>query len=95
MNNETHIVSLILHVKPEKSGLILDRASALPKSECLNDPDTGRLVLVFEAGSDDALSDWIRQINDWPGVLSSQLCYHHCESDESLNEEMENVIHTS
>ena len=95
MNGETHIVSLIVHVIPEYRVDVLNNAKQLPQSECHTDNTSHKFVIVFEVESEAALAIWFDQINSWQGVLSTQLCYHHCEPDESLNEEIQNATYTS
>ncbi len=95
MNNETHIVSLIIYCRPEFISKVIDKTKDLPNSECHSIQDSHKLVLIFEVNSEFALSSSIDEINNWQGVLSVQLCYHHCEPNESLQEEIQYAIHTS
>lgn len=95
MDNDVHIVSLIIHARPENKDEVMAEANKLPQSECHSGNDDHKFVLVFEAESEATLSSWINEINEWNGVLSSQLCYHHCESSESLQEEIQYATHTS
>ena len=88
MNNEIHIVSLLIHVKPGELHDAMQLATAFPNAECHADDKNHKFVLIFEAGSEHDLNSSIDQINNWKGILSSQLCYHHCEPVESLNEEI-------
>jgi len=89
MNRETHIVSLIVQLVPEYKDEIIKKASLIPLSEYYTDSHVHKLVIVFEAESESTLSTWFDDINNWQGVLSTQLCYHHCESNESLQEEIQ------
>lgn len=95
MNNDVHIVSLIIHALPEHMHEVQDKANKLPQSECHSNKDDHKFVLVFEAESESELSSQINEINTWKGVLSTQLCYHHCEPNESLQEEIQYATHTS
>ena len=95
MKNETHIVSMIIYTRPEYLDEILAKASKLPEAECLSSIKEHKFVLVFEAESETGLSCFMDEINSWKGVLSSQLCYHHCETNESLQEEINHEIHAA
>lgn len=79
---------MVVHVRPEFRDEILEKANRLLNAECHHDDNRHKIVLMFEAESDDALSSGMNTINSWRGVLSSQLCYHHCEPLESLEEEI-------
>lgn len=95
MNEDVHIVSLIVYVNPEYLDAVMDNANKLPHAECHFDKEGHKFVLVFEAESESALSSYVDQLNNWNGVLSTQLCYHHCEPNESLLEEMRYATYTS
>ena len=95
MNNETHIVSMVIYCLPEKINEAILKAKALDQAECHSDPDQNKFVLVFEAASEAEVSNQMDQINAWDGVLSAQLCYHHCETNESLQEEIDHEIHAA
>lgn len=95
MNGETHIVSLIVHVSPEHKAAVMAKANQLPRAECHSDDEAHKFVLVFEAESEAMLNRWFDEINSWEGVMSAQLCYHHCESYESLQEEIQYANHAS
>jgi len=93
MNNDVHIVSLIIHARPEYKDDVLEKANRFPQAECLSNKEDHKFVLVFEAESEIELSSQVDEINSWQGVLTTQLCYHHCESIESLQEEIQNENH--
>ena len=95
MSDDIHIVSLIVYVAPESLDKVVDRANKLPQAECHFNEGAHKFVLVFEAESDSALSSQVEEINNWEGVMSTQLCYHHCEPKESLLEEIQYATHTS
>ena len=89
MSDDVHIVSLIIHVLPEFKNQVLSKANNMPQAECHANKDDNKFVLVFEADSDAVLSSSMDEINNWQGVMSVQLCYHHCETNESLQEEIQ------
>ena len=88
MSNERHIVSMVVHCLPMKLDEIVDKVNTFPNAECHFDRNKNKLVLLFEADSESGITSYIDQLNSWNGVLSAQLCYHHCESDDSLQEEI-------
>lgn len=89
MSDDVHIVSLIIHVLPEYKNEVLSRANKMPQAECHSTKKDNKFVLVFEAESDAVLSSSMDEINNWQGVMSTQLCYHHCETNESMQEEIQ------
>jgi nitrate reductase NapAB chaperone NapD len=95
MSQDIHIVSVIIYANPEYLDDVLSKANKLPQAECHSNQGDHKFVLVFEAESDFELSSTIDEINSWKGVLSTQLCYHHCEPTESLQEEIQYATHTS
>lgn len=95
MSDDVHIVSLIIHVLPEFKNEVLNKASNMPQAECHSNIEDNKFVLVFEADSDAVLSSSMDEINNWQGVMSVQLCYHHCETNESLQEEIQYANQTS
>ena len=52
MNNETHIVSLIVQLVPAHKDEIIQKASLIPSSEYYTDNHVHKLVIVFEAESE-------------------------------------------
>ena len=88
MLKDIHIVSLMIQVRPEYKQAVIDKAVDIPSAEYFSDEGVNKLVLVFEADSESELIAQIDKINSWQGVLSSQLCYHHCEPNAALQEEM-------
>lgn len=95
MSNDIHIVSLVIYCKPEYFDEVFSNASKLPEAECYSNENDHRFVLVIEVDSEMELTAQIDEINNWKGVLSIQLCYHHCEPNESLLEEIQYATHTS
>ncbi len=95
MSDDIHIVSLIIYASQECINAVLAKANKLPEAECHSNEGDHKFILVFEAESDSALSAQVNEINNWKGVLSTQLCYHHCEPTESLLEEIQYATHTT
>ena len=88
MPKDVHIVSLIIMVRSEHKRSVIDNIEKIPGAENFSDEGVNKVVMVFEAESESDLVSQINEINGWQGVLSSQLCYHHCESNVALQEEM-------
>jgi nitrate reductase NapAB chaperone NapD len=95
MSNDIHIVSLIVYVSMDCLDDVLKKSKQLPEAECHHNEGDHKFIIVYEAESESALTSQIDQINNWRGVLSTQLCYHHCEPNESLLEEIRYATHTS
>ena len=95
MNKEIHIVSMIIFCMPEMKEKVITKANNLPHAECLIDENLNKFVLIFEANSEKEISSQMEKINFWHGVMSAQLCYHHCESEESLEEEMKHEFNAA
>ena len=95
MNKETHIVSLVVHALPDQIDAIITKASSLPQAECHREDQCNKFVVVFEAEKEGDISSIMDDITHWQGVMSVQLCYHHCEPEASLLEEIDHAIYTS
>lgn len=95
MNNEIHIVSMVIYCLPEKINDAILKAKELAQAECYAGENQNKFVLVFEAASESEVSNQMDQINKWDGVLSAQLCYHHCETSESMQEEINHETHAA
>ena len=95
MQDELHIASLVIRSWPDAFDQVIDLAGKLPTAEVMNNESKDCLAVVFEATSETEISSIINQVQDWPGVLSAQLAYHHCEANDSLQEEIPDAIYTS
>jgi periplasmic nitrate reductase NapD len=95
MKMETHIVSLVIHVLPDRIDDVILRASKLPQAECHREDKHHKFVLVFEVTEESKISSIMDDITHWQGVMSVQLCYHHCEPEASLLEEIDYATHAS
>ncbi len=63
MENDIHIVSLIIQVKPIYKNDVIDKVSALPRSEYYTDEGVCKVVLVLELDSESELVSIIDVIN--------------------------------
>ncbi len=95
MKKQTHIVSLVIHALPDDIDQIIEKAGKLPQAGCHRDKQHNKFVLVFEAKQESEISSAMEDMTHWQGVMSVQLCYHHCEPIESLLEVIDYATHTS
>lgn len=93
--SDLHIASLIIQVWPDDIEQVLKFVKTLPGAEYELHPEGHKLITLVEAGSEAELAKIIDSIDQFPGVLSSRLAYHHCEPLKSLQEEMPHGNHPS
>lgn len=84
MSTETHISSLVVHVRPDRMDAvrtkILDRGAEIP----VEDPD-GKIVAVIETGTEAGITSFADEITFLDGVLSANLVFHVIdENDEAV-----------
>ena len=89
MNRESHISSLVIHVRPECLDAVRSDVLKSPGVEIHAVDEAGKIVLTLEADDMGAIQEFMNRLALLPGVLSSNLVYHHCEDAESLAEEIE------
>jgi len=94
MNNETHIASAVIQVWPEKLQQITQWVAELPDTEIHTGAGDNKFIAVFETGSTAEIQILTDRINQYDGVLSVNLVYHHHETPEALAEEIDYEIHT-
>ncbi len=88
-SEEEHIVSVVVHVRPEYSAAaeqVMDRLAGVER--ITNDP-AGKYVVVISAPTARQVMEQIEKIQDIDGVLSAAMIAHHTESSESLDESIE------
>jgi nitrate reductase NapD len=88
MNDECHISSLIVHCDTASKEAAKMMIEALSGVEVPATDEQGKLIVVIEANSEAETLAHIDRINEIKGVYSTALVYHHCESAQSLEEEM-------
>ena len=47
-----------------------------------------KFVITLEANTESSLTKLIERINAVEGVISTSMVYHHCESEQSLKQEI-------
>ncbi|MEE8513341.1 MAG: chaperone NapD [Gammaproteobacteria bacterium] len=88
MSDECHISSLIVHCDPASKEAAKAVIEALSGAEVHAIDERGKLIVVIEANSEAETLAHIDRINEIEGVYSTALVYHHSESAQSLEEEM-------
>ena len=88
MSDECHISSLIVHCDPASKEAAKAVIETLSGVEVHAIDERGKLIVVIEANSEAETLAHIDRINEIEGVYSTALVYHHSESAQSLEEEM-------
>ena len=83
---EVHISSMVLHVKPDHLQTVKNDIEQLPGTEIHGEADSGKIVVVLETQSQGYITDIIEKINNFEYVLSTAMVYHHIEYLDSLPE---------
>lgn len=81
---EFHISSMVVHVKPEYLATVKQDIERLPGTEIHGESDSGKLVVVLETENQGYITDTIDKINNIEHVLNTALVYHHIEQIDSL-----------
>ncbi|QUM85292.1 MULTISPECIES: chaperone NapD [unclassified Moritella] len=86
---EVHISSLIIHVKPEGLVDVKHKISALPDAEIYGDSEEGKIIVVLETSNQKFVTDIIDKINNFEHVLSTSLVFHQIETiDPSCEDDL-------
>lgn len=88
MSDECHISSVIVYcdiASKEAAKAVIETLSGV---EVRAIDERGKLIVVIEANSEAETLAHIDRINEIEGVYSTALVYHHSESAQSLEEEM-------
>lgn len=91
MNNDdnVHISSLLVQLQPERIGTISERCHACGHVEVHATDPQGKMVLVLETPNQQEIVEFIDWLQREKGVLSVSLVYHHVESAQALDQELE------
>ncbi len=73
-----HIASVIVQALPAKADAVVSAIKALPEADVFA-REQGKIVAVLEAEKESRLSELINQMQNFEGVLSASLVYHHAE----------------
>ena len=89
-DEELHVSSLIVHVKPEKSSKLAISINALKNAELITVTEHGKAIVVIEAPHQREIMECIDHINELDGVLHTGLVYHEFEkSTQNDSEEIQ------
>ena len=83
---EVHISSMVVHVKPDHLQTVKNDINKLPGTEIQGEADSGKLVVVLETQNQGYITDIIEKINNFENVLNIALVYHQVEYLDSLPE---------
>ncbi|HOG02790.1 MAG TPA: chaperone NapD [Accumulibacter sp.] len=76
-----NISSVLVYTRPQDLQLVRENLSALTGVEVHAASENGRLIVIIEADSVQAVADIFAQINQQPGVLAASMVYHQFEPD--------------
>lgn len=76
---ELHVSSLIIHVKPDKSTNLTTSIDAISGAELVTITDEGKAIVIIEASHQREIMECIDEINALDGVLHTGLVYHEFE----------------
>ncbi|MEY8826965.1 chaperone NapD [Sedimentitalea sp. XS_ASV28] len=83
MNRPLHISSLLVRSQPERMRRIADHIARMPDAEVSMTDPSGKIVVLLETGSDQAIADCLAHIQLLDGVASAALVFHRiCEADD-------------
>jgi|GEM_PF-194304 len=89
-DGRVHIVSLIVHVRPQAVDAYTRWVDANPELEIHLCSEEGKLVVVMETPDHHRINTLIESIKDQPGVLNAAMVYHEelalDEADDVLQE---------
>ena len=80
---EVHISSLVVHVKPEYLQTVKENIGRLAGAEIYGESKNGKLVVVLETQQQGYITDIIDKINSFDNVLSTALVFHQIEYCDS------------
>ncbi|OMH26600.1 chaperone NapD [Motiliproteus sp. MSK22-1] len=86
-NQEVHVSSLIVHVRPDCLETVKARVAELDDVEIYGDSEEGKIVVVLETTKQKYITDIIDKINNLKDVLSTSLIFHQIEQLDSSCED--------
>ncbi|HEX8664292.1 MAG TPA: chaperone NapD [Beijerinckiaceae bacterium] len=75
---ETHVSSLVLHVRPDKVTAVRTALGAMDGLE-IHAEASGKLVVTFETSTEADIVARMNEISLLDGVMSAALVFHHFE----------------
>lgn len=89
MSEGLHIVSMVVHMLPENRDTVATQLAAINGVEVQALSELGKCVITIEAPTEAGMTDAINRISASDGVISAGLVYHHYESLDALEEEID------
>ena len=88
-NDEEHIVSVVVHIRPEHSAAAEQAMDQLAGVERITNDPAGKYVVVISAPTAREALVQIETIQAFEGVLSAAMVAHHTEESSSLDQEID------
>jgi periplasmic nitrate reductase NapD len=82
---QSHVASLIVHVKPQALDALLEWLGGLDGVEVPVSSPEGKLVVVSESHSERAIADLMQAVGDREGVLNTAMVYHEIIENEDVS----------
>ena len=79
MPDEIHISSLVVHSRPERRHAIAAQLAGMDGIELHGGVETGKLIVVLETATEQAVLERLNAIQSLDGVLAATLVFHHVE----------------
>ncbi|MCE8022504.1 chaperone NapD [Halomonas sp. MCCC 1A11036] len=89
MDDKVHISSLVVQAKPQHVDSLKAECTALEGVEVPAVDLLGKLVVLLEMPSQRHIVEFIDWLQEREGVLSVSMVYHHMESTQELDREVE------
>lgn len=80
-DTERHLASLLLHVKPERQGMVRAAIAAMPGTE-LHIEQPGKMVVTVEGPHEGWIADRMTALHLLDGVFSAVMVFHHIDRAE-------------
>ncbi|WP_028115802.1 chaperone NapD [Ferrimonas senticii] len=85
MDQEYHVVSLVVHANPAQQQLVEQQLAQQPHAEVVTATEDGRYVVVIDGDTRQQVLDDIEAVQQFEGVISTALAYHQVEQLQSEN----------
>ncbi|MGF1758281.1 chaperone NapD [Photobacterium sagamiensis] len=84
---EVHISSLVVHVKPDHLEVVKTQILDFPNTEIHGESEAGKIIVVLETANQGYVTDTIDKINNLEHVLITFLVYHQIEHFDPQSED--------
>lgn len=81
---ESHVSSLVVHVRPEKARAVRRVLSGMPGVEVHADA-AGKIIVTLETDTEADIVTRLNEISLLDGVMSAALVFHHFETAEDAS----------